>query len=171
MNQPLGRVLRLRYRDVQPKVAADTSVLEVDIRTHEDEIISQPLDNPQWMVHNQALQFMAVYDIKPTDIDGTSMDVEDWQWLVPLGTDGDGGWGLAAHIFEDAASTLRSKDWFDAGDDTKDDDNGPGPHGGGGPDPGTGNRGGVDHDAEDERDVSAELAGDDSNAGVTVNIS
>lgn len=169
MHQPMGRVVALQYKDVQPKMAADTSVLFVHIRTHEDQMVEFPLDNPQYMVHNQSLQFMAVYDIKPSDIDGTYMNVEDWMWTVPLGKTPDGGWGLAAHIFEGAASTLQSKDWFDAADDS-DGDGKSQATGGGSPDPGTGNRGGVDHDAEGD-DVSAELADEQSNAGVNVNIS
>lgn len=172
MEQPMGRVLRLEYRDIRPKVAADTSIFVVHTRTPEDEVIEITLPNSEgWLVHNATLQFMAVYGIKPSDIDGTSMDVEDWQWLLPLGVNPDGSFGLAAHVLDNGAEKLREAEWFNADDSANDDHDGPGPGAGGGPDPGTGNRGGVDHDAEAEEDVTAELAGEESNAGVNVSIS
>lgn len=171
VNQPMGRVVKLEYRDKAPKMAADTSAFVVHIRGPDGEMHEHPLQNPEWMIHNVTLQFMAVNGFKPTDIDGTSMNVEDWQWLVPVSPDGDGGYLLAQHVLEGGVKALQDAEWFASSDDSDDaDSDDSGPNGGGGPDPGTGNRAGVNHDEEvEDTGVTAELTPDE-NTGVQVTV-
>lgn len=191
MNQPMARVVKLEYRDQNPKVAMDTSVFVVHLRGPDGEIHEHPLENPEWMIHNPTLQFMAVNGFKPSDIEGTAMnvapsrsagatdsdgeaseEVKDWQWLIPVAPDGDGGYLLAAHVLEGGIEALEDAEWFSASDnsDGSDDDHS-GPHGGGGPDPSTGNRGGVEEPSDEEEDtgVTAELT-PEKNAGVEVKV-
>jgi hypothetical protein len=192
MIQQMGRVVKLEYRDMQPKMATDTSAFVVHMRGPDGEMHEHPLENPEWMVHNTALQFMAVNGFKPSDIDGTSMkvagsqsesamndssqgesrEVEDWQFLVPLVADGHGGYLLAEAALSGGESALKDAEWFGAADDS-DDDSDPhsGPHGGGGPDPSTGNRGGVDEPSGGEEDtgVTAELT-PEKDAGIEVKV-
>jgi len=168
LNVPLGHVKTLEYRDIQPKMAADTSAFVVHFQAPDGEMYEHPLSNPQWMVGNPALQLMALNGFKPSDIDGTKMDVTDWQWMLPLAPDGDGGYGLVENVLEGGAEALRSAAWFDADDSTKTASGGAQAHsGGGGPDPSTGNRGGVEYEGDD--DITAELT-PDANTGVNVTV-
>lgn len=173
MNQPMARVVKLEYRDQNPKMAADTSAFVVHLRAPDAEIYEHPLQNPQWMAGNPALQLMALNNFQPTDIEGTSMNVEDWQWLLPVAPDGDGGYLLAENVLEGGVEALRDAEWFSASDDSDGSDGDhSGPNSGPGPDPGTGNRGGVDHDAEEEEaedGVSAELT-PEADTGVEVHV-
>lgn len=172
MIQQMGRVVKLEYRDMQPKMATDTSALVVHIRGPDGEMYEHPLENTEWMVHNPTLQFMAVNGFKPSDIDGTSMNVEDWQFLVPVTSDLKGGYLLAEAALSNGVSALNDAEWFGAADDSDDDsDDDSGSHGGGGPDPSTGNRGGVEEPSETEEDtgVTAELT-PEKNTGVEVTV-
>ena len=172
MNQPMARVVKLEYRDMNPKVKMDASAFIVHLRAPDGEMYEHPLENPEWMVHNPTLQFMALYNFKPSDIEGTSMNVEDANWLLPVAPDGDGGYLLAAHVLEGGIEALEDAEWFSASDDSGGTDGDhSGPHGGGGPDPSTGNRGGVEEPSEGEEDtgVSAELT-PEKNAGVEVKV-
>ena len=190
MNQPMARVVKLEYRDMNPKVKMDASAFIVHLRAPDGEMYEHPLENPEWMVHNPTLQFMALYNFKPSDIEGTSspsqegdsasepsgsdtsMNVEDANWLLPVAPDGDGGYLLAAHVLEGGIEALEDAEWFSASDDSDGSDGDhSGPHGGGGPDPSTGNRGGVEEPSEESEDtgVSAELT-PEKNAGVEVKV-
>jgi len=161
MDQPeTAHVVRLRYRDMQPKYKVDANALIVEFRALDGEIYQHELPNDKWLVQCPALQFMAVNGFKPSDIKGTSMNVEDWNLIIPVVSEG-GEYGLAASIFANGESALRRADWFSADDSTKDDDGSGGPSAGGSPDPGTGNRGAVDMN----------MAEEDSDAGVEVKIS
>jgi hypothetical protein len=119
MNAPsLGRVTRLSYRDRQPNMADDTSVLVVEFRAPDAKVYEHELPNPQWMVHNTTLQFMALNRFKPSDIDGTSTDVEPWRWTVPIVHE-DGKYQLAQAALSGGESALRQAEWFGASDDEK----------------------------------------------------
>jgi hypothetical protein len=164
---PLGRVLELEYRDQQPKMKMDTSAFVVHFRGPDGDTHEHPLDNPEWVIHNPTLQFMALHDFKPTDVDGTAMGVEDAQWLLPIAPDGDDGYLLASEVLDGGVEALEDAEWFNTnhGEESTDGDH-RAPHGGGGPDPSTGNRGGVEHEDE-EGGVSAELTPEDD-TGVEV---
>lgn len=166
ITRPFGRLVALQYRDFQPKHAVDTSVFVVHFRTPEDEIHEEILGNVVWSLDNRALQFMALYGYQPTALEGTMHNVEDDQILVPIAPDDD-GWGLSQAAMVGSRAALEEAEWFDpdvAPNATDEANNGP--LGGGSPDPGTGNRGAVDD--EDQGGVSAEMAGEDSDAGVNV---
>lgn len=150
MNQPMGRVVALQYRSIGPRL--NGAVVRVHIRTHMDTMDHHDLPNPAWMIHNPTLQFMAVYGLQPSAVDGTYQNVEDEQILVPIIPRGD-GWAIAGQALAEGKQALEQADWFDGADDSDDGDgSGGAPHGGGSPDPGTGNRGGV----EGPSDVDAE---------------
>lgn len=176
MNQPLARVTALQYRNiaVQPGGHPTMPVLRVHLHTHEDAHDHHDLPNGDWGVQNAALQFMAKWGWQPSALDGTMARVRDDQVLVPIAPSGEnmpGDWGLSQSALHGAQEALENAEWFDP-DPGVDGDSAPhsAAHGGGGPDPGTGNRGGVDHESEDEG-VTAELADEDSDAGINVTIS
>lgn len=167
MNGPMGYVTKLEYRDLQPKMAADTSAFVVHFNAPDGEAYEHPLSNPQWMVGNPTLQFMALNGFQPTDLDDTVVDVSGWQWMLPLAPDGDGGYGMAENVLEGGVEALRQAEWFDADDSTKDASGGAQSGGGGGPDPSTGNQGTVDYEGDD--DISAELTPEeDTGVNITV---
>jgi len=174
MNQPMARVVKLEYRDMNPKVKMDTSAFVVHLRGPDGEMHEHPLENPEYLIHNPTLQFMALNGFQPSTIEGTSMNVEEWQWLIPVAPDGDGGYLLASNVLDGGVKALEDAEWFDASDDSDDaDGDDSGPHGGGGPDPSTGNRGGVEEPSEAEEDdsgVTAELTPDED-TGVEVTVS
>jgi len=118
MNLAYGRVLRVQYRDAQPKLAADTSVFEVTYVTPSGDTNTHELPNGEWLIGNHTLQFMAVQGVKPSDIDGTEMDVRDWHWVVPLTFDGD-GYKLHQLASAGGEKALREAEWFNASDDEK----------------------------------------------------
>lgn len=191
MQQPMARVVKLEYRDINPKVKIDTSAFIVYLRGPDGEIHEHPLENPEWMIHNPTLQFMALYNFKPSDIEGTAMnvagsssdpaidsddesseEVEDANWLLPVAPDGDDGYLLAENVLEGGIEALEDAEWFSASDDSDGaDGDDSDPHGGGGPDPSTGNRGGVEEPSEAEEDtgVTAELTPDED-TGVEVTV-
>lgn len=114
MNQPLGRVIELQYRDEKPKLAIDSSALVVRFRAPDAEVYEHPLENGEWLIGNAALQFMAINNIKPSDIEGTKMNVESWVLDIPVAPDGDGGYLIAQNAMSDAESALREAEWFGA---------------------------------------------------------
>jgi hypothetical protein len=171
MYQPIGRVVKLEYRDMQPMTTMDTSVLVVHIRGPDGEMYEHPLENSEWSLHNDTLQFVALNDFKPSDIDGTAMDVEQWEWYTPVAPTGD-GFALAETVLDGGEEALREAEWFGSDKATNDaDDDHSGPDGGGGPDPSTGNRGGVEEPSEAEEDtgVTAEIT-PDKNSGVEITV-
>ena len=164
MHQPIGRVVKLEYRDLQPKMKRDTSALIVHIRGPDGDMYEHPLENGAYLIDNHALQYMALNDIKPSDINGTSMNVEDWKWYTPVAPTGD-GFGLAQTALKGGQAALRDAEWFGADDSSeRADDGDSGPNGGGGGD--GGDKGGAKIEHTDD-DISAELT-EDSGVEVTV---
>jgi hypothetical protein len=174
MNVPLGRVTRLWYKDTQPKLTTDASVLVVEFRAPNAEIYEHELDNRHWLVDNPALQLMALHDFKPSDIEGTSMDVEDWRWTLPLtyvdnsgpfeSTEG-GQYKLSQMALKGGEAALREATWFDADDGEKLDSGASAASEGGGDSDG----GGGAETAEDSADdtaVTVEIADEEDDVGV-----
>jgi hypothetical protein len=79
----------------------------------------------------------------------------------------DQSWGLAQDAMSGGEQALREAEWFD-GADIEDGEQTPQHGAGGSPDPGTGNRGGVDEPSEPEPEVG--VAPEDSDAGVEVTV-
>ena len=161
---PHARVLRLAYRDAQPKLAAETGVFEVTFRAPDGDVYTHGLDNRRWLVDNPALQFMALYDFRPSFFDGTSMDVEDHSWLLPVVYD-DGEYKLSQTVLSGGESALRNAEWFNA-DDGEKLDSGPADasNSGGDSDP----SGGADKTGEEDN-VTAELTPEED-TGVEVTV-
>jgi len=178
VNVPHGRLLAIQYREAAFYTgdgrAGSVDVVRVHFRTPDDEVHHHDLPNGQWGLQNAALQFMAKWGYKPSLIggdDSAMRDCEDDMQLIPVARNPEeGDWLLHREAMSDAQEALEEAEWFDPDLDT-DGDSGPsdGPGGAPGPDPGTGNRGAVD-DAE-QGGVSAEMAGEESDAGVNVRVS
>jgi hypothetical protein len=172
MGVPMGRLVALQFREAafytDDGRAGSIDVMRVHLRCPDGDVHEHDLPNGAYNIENAALQFMAKWGYQPTDWpdDSAYLDTEDDQVLVPVAPMGD-GFGLAQTAMRDAREALEDAEWFDS-DQSEDDDSGPsdGPGGAPGPDPGTGNRGAVD-DAE-QGGVSAEMAGEESDQGVTV---
>jgi len=65
---------------------------------------------------------MAAIGAKPTEYDGTTLDLRDHNVVVPLvynDADGDqGGWHLSQAVFKRGKEALKSADWNEFGDDS-----------------------------------------------------
>jgi hypothetical protein len=181
MSQPLGRLVALQFRHVAPQPGAHPTmpVLRVHLRAPDGDYYHHDLPNGDWQLNNESLQFLALWGYKPSDIgshNDTMRDCIPDTTCVPIAPTGnawdDTDWGLAETAMEGGQDALREADWFDADDSTKGGDDSNQSGGGGGPDPGTGNRGGVEEPSEPEEDtgVSAEMAPEESDQGVTVNV-
>lgn len=163
MNTPLGRLEHIQYREAafytDDGRAGSIDVMRLHFMAPDAEMHTFDLPNGDWVIDNAALQFLAKYDYRPTDLDETMNDCHDDQILLPLVQDQDGNWYLHQNAMSDAQRALKEAEWFGT-DDDEDGDSGPdnGPNAPPGPDPGTGNRGGVD----------IEEAGEESDAGVIV---
>lgn len=181
MNQPLGRLVALQFRNIaaQPGAHPTVPVLRVHLRVPDGSYHHHDLMNGGWLINNEALQFLALWGYKPSDIGGDDSTMRDClpdKTCVPIAPvnnqwDDDAEWGLAQSAMEGGQDALRDADWFDGDDSTKGGDDNDQSGGGGGPDPGTGNRGGVEEPSDpEEADVTAEVAPEESDQGVTVNI-
>lgn len=111
----LGRVTRLTYRSVGPMLQA--SVLRVEFRAPDAQYYEQDLPNNRWDTGCPALQFLANWGYRPSEIDGTSMDVRDDKLHVPLApmdpADPTAGWGLAEAALDGGETALEEAEWFD----------------------------------------------------------
>jgi hypothetical protein len=164
MNLPQGSVQKLQYRSVGPRLASD--VLRIHIRSHMDTYEAVDLPNNGWNVHNPALQFIALQGWRPSDFSERGVLEPDFT-MVPLAPVED-GWGLSQIALKGGEQALREAKWFGGASPSDDEERDAAPTGGGSPDPGTGNRGGVE-DASDP-DVNIGLAEQDADAGIEVSI-
>lgn len=168
MNQPMGYLHGIQYRDAAVYLddgrATSMDVIRVHFNTHEGEMDYFDFPNGAWDVGNGGLQFMALYGYRPSDFahDSAFLDTSDDGVLVPLAPDPrEGGWGLAQTAMSDGREALEEAEWFDPEVEIEPaDDAQSAPQAPPGPDPGTGNRGGVDMEKADE----------DSDQGVTVKV-
>lgn len=109
----MGRVVSLAYRDLRPRLQQDASALIVAFRAPDREVYEHALGNQRWHVACPTLQFMALHDIKPSDIDGTKMSVESMSLTVPITFDG-GEYLLAQNALEGGQEALEDAKWFGA---------------------------------------------------------
>jgi hypothetical protein len=112
------------------------------------------IPNKTWTIDNHALQFMALWGFKPSDFDGTEIDLSDEPLALRLTQAPDHvdcEWSLTKGAFVGGETALRNADWFN-GDDSSSDDDDDDQMGSGGPSPSTGNRGGVEVENDAESD-------------------
>lgn len=150
MNVQYGRIQKLVYRDPMPKMAQSTSELRAYFRDPDGGISQYPIDNNRgWGVNNFALQFMALYDLRPTLFENGEYEFgDDEPNTVPV-LKQDGEWIFTQAAFTGGETLLQNAWWFaPEGEEGSTDEASSAPNGGAGPDPGTGNRGGVDHEEE-----------------------
>lgn len=170
MDQPLGRVVALQFRNIatQPGAHPTMPVLRVYIRTPMRTVEHHDLPSGNYVVQNAALQFLALHDYKPSDIEGTHMNIEDDTLVLPIAPmPREDSWGLAQDAMSGGEQALREAEWFD-GVDIEDGEQTPQHGAGGGPDPGTGNRGGVEEPSEPEPEVGVASEESDAEFEVTV---
>lgn len=175
LNQPMGRLLSLSFRQMSFYTddggVGSMDVLRIHFCAPDGDVYHHDLPNTDYHLGNEALQFLAKWQYQPTDWaeDETRLDVEDEQVLIPVAMTPDGVYGLGQQAMSGARDALANAEWFaPSNDEEADSDPHSGPGGGGDSDPGTGNRGGVEEQSEPE--VTAELAEEDSDQGVTVTV-
>lgn len=175
MGVPMGRLLGLQFREAafytDDGRVGSIDVMRIHVRASDGRTYSHDLQNGGWQRSNEALQFLAKWGYRPSDFpeDGAFLGTEADQVLVPITVAADGSYTLAQLAMNGARAALEDAEWFSPSDDEDaDSDRSDAPDAPPGPDPGTGNRGGVDHDADDG--VTAELAEEDTTAGVTVSV-
>lgn len=143
--QKLGKLKRASYRNVGPQMQIDALVVEFEV---DGDIYEHPFPNMGWNYHNPALMFLGYLDKRPTEIDGTSFDIEGIQ--VPV------GWVNDEHeyliddgVLETGQAFLKQADWFDPEGDVYDSEGNQG-FGGMNVDGGTGNQATVEIEAGGE---------------------
>lgn len=169
LTQPMGRVTALQYRNVAPPQGnfPTMPVLRVHIKTFDGATDHHDLLNKSYTVQNKALQFMALYDFRPTEIEGTMVEPDNL--AVPVApTPNNGVWGLAAAAMNGGERALKRAEWFNGVDIQNDDGTEQQPTQGGNSD--GGGRGG-EAVTDDEHDVVLDLADEESDAGVNITIS
>ena len=181
MNQPMGRLEALQFREAAFYTGdgrvGSIDVLRIHFRAPDADYYQFDLQNGDWQLSNKALQFLANWNYRPSQIGGrdeTMRNCHDDKVLIPLAVMDDGTYGLSENAMQGARKALENAEWFASDTEKESSDDGPdAAGGGGGPDPGTGNRGGVEEPSEPEQPtgVSAEMAPEDSDKGVTVNVS
>ena len=173
LNVPMGRVVKLRYRDASPYTVADTSVLDVFFYGPDGEYYHHVLPNNSWSVENPTLQFMALNDIRPSDFDGTEMSVEDQHWLVQLAVSGY-QFRLHQNALSGGTEALEEAEWFAPHDGEESNSGQSEPIGGGSNDDGGGefknSRSGSESNSEQGGQVGVTLADDESDSGVVINV-
>lgn len=157
MMQPMARVVKIEYRDQNPKVVTDTSAFVLHFRAPDGELYEHPLANTDWTLDNPTLQFMAKHNFKPSDINGTSMGVKDWQWLIPVVPDQHSDWLLAQNAMNGARAALQDAEWFAPYDGEEATDDAHSDVGGGG-DGGDKGGGTVEIDASENDGVGMEVS-------------
>lgn len=174
MNQPLGRLTALQYRHIAPQPGGHPTmpVLRVHFRAPDAEHYHHDLPNGNWALTNASLQFMALWGYQPSELGGTMHDATADKTLIPVTPTGNGGYAIAQTAMQGGQEALREAEWFDpevAGVQGEEPTHGP--TGGPGPDPGTGNRGGVEDpsEAEDDSGVTAELT-PEADTGIEVTV-
>jgi len=174
LNVPMGRVVKLRYRDSSPQMAADTSVFHVFFHAPDGEYYHHVLPNNSWSVENPTLQFMALNDIRPSDFDGTSLDVSDQHWLVQLAVSGY-EFRLHQNALSGGTAALEEAEWFAPHDGEESNSGQSEPIGGGSDDGGGGefknSRSGSESNSEQGGQVGVTLADEESDSGFTVDSS
>jgi hypothetical protein len=178
ITQPLGRVVALQFRNIamRPGGHPTTPVLRVHLRVPDGSYHHHDLVNGDWALNNEALQFLALHGYRPSNIGGADSTIRncmDDNLVIPVApTDHawhDQSWGIARTAMQGGQEALQEAEWFDATDGTRDDEeSADAAVSGSEPDPGTGNRGGVEEPSDDG--VSAELADEDSDAGIEVTV-
>jgi len=143
-------VLRVFFevRQAKPDSLSRSTNGEVNGNVHHSDLL-----NTNWSVGNPTLQFMALYGLRPRD-----MDVGEY--IIPVVHTGDNEYELAASAMSGGEAALEQAEWFNPDIELDDDsDDSHGPHGGGSPDPSTGNRGAVDMETgvELNSDVSVDV--------------
>lgn len=167
MQEPtLGRIVRIDYRSVGPQLQVDAMV--VHLRTHEGDIVEHELPNPRWDTGNIALQFLALNDLRPSDFDGTHLRPEQ-PIVVPI-TRHDDTWLMSEAAFIGGERALKSAEWFNGVHIVDEAETVTAPAGGDSPDPGTGNRGGVEEPSEPEPETGVVMEMGDGDQGVNVRV-
>ena len=123
MIQPRGELLELRYSSMADQSGESFQpVVNVLFRCPDGTREQRYYNNSQYSVENQHLQLMAAIGAKPTEYDGTTLDLRDHNVVVPLvynDAGGDqGGWHLSQAVFKRGKEALQSADWNEFGEDS-----------------------------------------------------
>lgn len=105
-----AQVLRCSYRSIGPMNNVDALVVEFEVG---GEVYEQPFPNQGWTYQTPALCFLAYLEKKPTDINGTSFDVEE-DVEVPAMFFGEmDGFMILDSVLVNGSQKLKEADWFD----------------------------------------------------------
>ena len=158
MNQPMGRLEALQYREasfyMEDGRVGTADVFRVHFRAPDGEYYYHDLPNDRWDTDNGALQFMALWGYQPTALDGTMHNAHPDKIIVPIAPIED-DWKLAQAAMEGGEKALERVEWFDPSLGANGDSGPPDDPNGGGND---GDGGGV----------SAKVADEDSDVGIEV---
>lgn len=134
-----GKIVRASYRSFGQQLQQDVLSVEFEV---DGELHEHPYPNMGWSYNNPALLFLGFIEKKPTDIDGTSFEVDEVE--VPIKwLGGEHGYLIDDKVLLMGNQKLQEADWFNPEGQVHDTDNNQGV-GGMNVEPGTGNQGAVE---------------------------
>lgn len=135
-----AKLIRAYYESVGPQLQIDSLTVEFKV---DGETYTHQLSNREWTAKTASLSFMGFLNIKPSDFDGNSIDLQGRYIPVQWNRDED-QYLITRNALILGADMLKSSEWFDEDDDVWESDANIAIGGGGSADPGTGNQGAVD---------------------------
>lgn len=118
MNVPHGRLLTLTWTQAQSPESPTGAimVLRIEFRAPDGEVYHADLPNGDWVPNNAALQFLAKWGYKPSDVGpdgGTRRDCEPDQKLIPVAEHPPTNqWVLHQLSMKGADEELEEAEWF-----------------------------------------------------------
>ena len=135
-----AKLIRAYYKAVGSKLQIDSLTVEFEI---EGEKYTHQLPNREWSAKTPALSFMGFLDIKPSDFDGNSIDLEGRYIPVQWNREHE-QYLITTNALIMGATMLKSSDWFDEDGEVWSGGGNISVGSGGSADPGTGNQGAID---------------------------
>jgi len=141
-----AKLIRAYYKAVGPRLQIDSLTIEFEI---EGKKYTHQLPNREWSAKTPALSFMGFLDIKPSDFDGNSINLEGR--YIPVQWDrNEEQYLITRNALIMGANMLKSSDWFDEDGEVWSSGGDISVGGGSSSDPGTGNQGAVDFEEVEE---------------------
>lgn len=144
MDTKQGKIERMYYRSAGPRLTVDSMNVEFEC---EGKIYTHQLPNDGWGYDVPALQMMGYCGISPRDFNNGFLNIEKDIYISCV-IEEDKGF-VTNNVLKQGAKQLQQSEWFDP-KGTVWNGQGNSAIGGGSADPGTGNRGGVDMEVENE---------------------
>lgn len=103
-----ANLIRCYYRSVGPQLSIDAFCVDFEVG---EETYTHTLPNDGWSYQTPALAFLGYVEKKPTDVEGTSMDLSGK--TAPVAKTPGGVYSLQQKDLVRGSQKLKEADWFD----------------------------------------------------------